>query len=364
AAVVKAMTEVDQNPIDAITVGVQAPGMDERSEARAVAESLGRIRLHEETAAPAITELLPRLAWHLDQPFADSSAAPTWLVSEAARRHVTVALSGDGGDENFAGYRRTRYDVLENQIRQLVPEPVGRHVFGPLGRVWPRSPKLPQPLRAGTFLQNVGGDWLDAYIHSMARIPEQRARSLLHPEIASEEPLRESFLRHAQKVQDQPSLSRVLAMDFRTWLADDILVKVDRMSMAHSLEVRVPLLDTDFVSYAARLPDGAKLHGGKGKQIFREALRGRIPDRTLDRPKQGFHLPIDAWLNGPLQIKLNALINDRANPLFDYVDVDVLATSIEEHGARVADRSADLWFVLVLDAFLHHGPQTRQRPMA
>ncbi|MGI9450642.1 MAG: asparagine synthase (glutamine-hydrolyzing) [Geminicoccaceae bacterium] len=359
SAVIKAMTEVDRNPIDAITVGVQAPGMDERSEARAVADNLGDVRLHEETAEPAITELLPRLAWHLDQPFADSSAAPTWLLSEAARRHVTVALSGDGGDENFAGYRRTRYDVLENQVRQLVPEPLGRHVFGPLGRAWPRSPKLPQPLRAGTFLQNVGGDWLDAYIHSMARIPEQRARSLLHPEIAGGEPLRESFLRHAQKVQDHAPLSRVLAMDFRTWLADDILVKVDRMSMAHSLEVRVPLLDTDFVSYTARLPDSAKLNGGKGKQIFRDALRGRIPDRTLDRAKQGFHLPLDAWLNGPLQIKLNALINDRGNPLFDYIDADVFATSMEEHGARVADRSADLWFVLVLDAFLHHGPQTR-----
>jgi len=364
AAVIKAMTEVDQSPIDAITVGVQAPGMDERSDARIVAESLGRIQLHEETAKPNITELLPRLAWHLDQPFADSSAAPTWLVSEAAKQHVTVALSGDGGDENFAGYRRTRYDVLEHQVRQLVPEPVSRHVFGPLGRAWPRSPKLPQPLRAGTFLQNVGGDWLDAYIHSMARIPETRARSLLRSEMASEEPLRESFSRHAQKVQDHAPLSRVLAMDFRTWLADDILVKVDRMSMAHSLEVRVPLLDTDFVGYAALLPESAKLQGSKSKFLFREALRGRIPDHTLDRPKQGFHLPLDAWLSGPLHFKLNALINDRTNPLFDYVDIDVVATNMEEHSAQIADRSADLWFVLVLDAFLHHGPQTRQRALA
>ena len=359
SAVVKAMTEVDPNPIDAITVGVQAPGMDERSEARAVAESLHRLQLHEETAKPAITELLPQLAWHLDQPFADSSAAPTWLLSEAARRHVTVALSGDGGDENFAGYRRTRYDVLEDQVRQFVPEPLGRHIFGPLGRAWPRSPKLPQPLRAGTFLQNVGGDWLDAYIHSMARIPEHRARLLIRPEQSSKEPLRESFLRHAQKVQDYEPLSRVLAMDFRTWLADDILVKVDRMSMAHSLEVRVPLLDTDFVSYVASLPESAKLQAGRGKQIFREALRGRLPERTLERSKQGFHLPLDAWLNGPLQIKLNTLIRDRSNPLFDYVDLDVVATSMEEHASQTANRSTDLWFVLVLDAFLQHGPQTR-----
>ena len=361
AAVVKAMTDVAPDAIEAITVGIQGPGMDERGEARHVADKLGRVRLHEETAEPAITELLPRLAWHLDQPFADSSAAPTWLVSEAASRHVTVALSGDGGDENFAGYRRTRYDVLENRIRRLVPEPLGRHVIGPLGRAWPRSPKLPQPLRAGTLLQNVGGDWLDAYIHSMARIPEPRARSLLKMEAASEEPLRESFARHAQKLEGSDALSRVLAMDFRTWLADDILVKVDRMSMAHSLEVRVPLLDTDFVTYAAGLPNNAKLQGRKGKQLFREALRGRLPDSTLDRPKQGFHLPLNAWLNGPLHVRLTKLVRDRTNPLFDHVDIDVVTTSIEEHAAHAADRSADLWFVLVLDAFLHHGPQARHQ---
>lgn len=363
AAVIKAMTEVDPNVIDAITVGVRAPGMDERGDARMVAEDIGRIRLHEETAEPAISELLPELAWHLDQPFADSSAAPTWLLSKAAKQHVTVALSGDGGDENFAGYRRTRFDVLEDQIRQLVPQPLGRHVIGPLGRAWPRSPRLPQTLRAGTLLQNVGGDWLDAYIHSMARIPEQRARSLLRADVISEEPLRESFVRHASKVEDQDALSRVLAMDFRTWLTDDILVKVDRMSMAHGLEVRVPMLDTDFVGYAARLPKHAKLRGGKGKQLFREALRGRIPDRTLDRPKQGFHLPLDAWLNGPLHMRLNALANDRSNALFDYIDLDVVKTNIEEHSARTANRSTDLWFVLVFDAFLRHGAHVQDRAM-
>lgn len=358
-AVVRAMGEITSDTIDAVTVGVQAPGMDERAHARQTADALGKIRLHEESADAVITDLIPCLAYHLDQPFADSSAAPTWLVSQAARRHVTVALSGDGGDENFAGYRRTRYDVLEDQIRQIVPDQLSRHLFGPLGRVWPRSPKLPQPLRAGTLLQNVGGDWLDAYIHSMARIPEARVRRLLHTEAIADEPLRESFVRHARKVEHYDPLSRVLAMDFRTWLTDDILVKVDRMSMAHSLEVRVPLLDTDFVSYAARLPNDAKLQGGKGKQLFRKTLRGRIPDEVLDRPKQGFHLPLDAWLNGPLQVKLQTLTADRNNPLFDHVNINMVTTCMEEHGQQVADRSTDLWFVLMLDAFLQHGAHAR-----
>ncbi|MDH3659608.1 MAG: asparagine synthase (glutamine-hydrolyzing) [Alphaproteobacteria bacterium] len=355
AAVVAAMGEISDRPIDAVTVGVEAPEMDERRHARLTAHALGNINLHEETAGASITELLPKLAWHLDQPFADSSAAPTWLVSEAARRHVTVALSGDGGDENFAGYRRTRFDVLEDCIRQCVPTPVGRHVIGPLGRAWPSSPRLPQPLRAGTLLKNVGSDWLAAYIRSMARIPETRARRLLHTDVLTPEPLRIGFEQHAKAVADLDPLSRALAMDFRTWLADDILVKVDRMSMAHSLEVRVPLLDTDFVAYTAGLPTQAKLRRGQGKQLFRQALRNRIPDQILDRPKQGFHLPLDAWLTGPLQLRLRALASDRAGAVADYVDLDLVATSIEEHAQGITDRSTELWFVLMLDAFLEHG---------
>ncbi len=357
AAVVAAMGETSNKTIDAVTVGVEAPGMDERGHARMTAGALDNIRLHEETADVSITELLPKLAWHLDQPFADSSAAPTWMVSEAARRHVTVALSGDGGDENFAGYRRTRFDVLEDTIRRRVPEPIGRHVIGPLGRAWPSSPRLPQPLRAGTLLTNVGSDWLDAYIRSMARIPETRARRLLLPDVQTKEPLRSGFEGHAKTAERLDPLSRTLAMDFRTWLADDILVKVDRMSMAHGLEVRVPLLDTDFVTYAAGLPTDAKLRRGRGKRLFRKALRNRIPDQVLDRPKQGFHLPLDSWLTGPLQLRLRALASNKAGPVADYIDLDLLTTSIDEHDQHIADRSSELWFALMLDAFLAHGAQ-------
>ncbi|MEM8949667.1 MAG: asparagine synthase (glutamine-hydrolyzing) [Pseudomonadota bacterium] len=357
AAVVTAMGETSGRTIDAVTVGVDAPGMDERDHARMTAGALGNIRLHEEVARASITELLPKLAWHLDQPFADSSAAPTWMVSEAARRHVTVALSGDGGDENFAGYRRTRFDVLEDRIRRRVPAPIGRHFIEPLGRAWPSSPRLPRPLRAGTLLKNVGSDWLDAYIRSMARIPETRARRLLNQDVLPEEPLRSGFEGHAKAAEGLDPLSRTLAMDFRTWLADDILVKVDRMSMAHSLEVRVPLLDTDFVTYAAGLPTDAKLSKGRGKQLFRKALRNRIPHQVLDRRKQGFHLPLDAWLTGPLQLRLRSLASDRRARIADYLDLDLLKGSIEEHTQRSADRSTELWFALMLDAFLTHGAQ-------
>lgn len=360
SAVVTAMAEVVSDSVDAISVGVTDEGLDERPWAREVAAGLD-VTLHEENAHSDIVSLLPRLAWHLEEPFADTSAAPTWLVCESARRHVTVALSGDGGDENFAGYRRTRYDLLEQQLRQRIPRPLRQWVLGPLGRLWPRRRWMPRPLRAGTLLTNLGGDWLDGYLHSLCRIPESRVQHLLRPEVAGQAPLRDDFAATAHRAKDLDPLSRVQFMDFSTWLADDILVKVDRTSMAHSLEVRVPLLDTDFVEYAARLPMEAKLANGQGKHLFRQALRGRVPDSVLDRPKQGFHLPVAGWLSGPCRPLLDELLSQKNGPAFDLLDHGTLVTAVDEHVRGRVDRSTDLWFLLTLDAFLRHGPGGSER---
>ncbi len=353
SAVVTAMTKVVSTQVDAVTVGVVSDGMDERPFARQVAKGLG-VRLHEESAESDIVDLVPRLAWHLESPFADTSAAPTWLVCEAARRHVTVALSGDGGDENFAGYRRTKYDVIEEHMRANLPEPLRRLGLGPLGRAWPRGRWVPKPLRAGTLLENLGDDWLDGYLRSLSRIPEKRARALIRPELLPEEPLRESVEKRAKRVEHHDPLSRVLAMDFSTWLADDILVKADRMSMAHGLEVRVPLLDTDFVEYAANLPVESKLHDGEGKALFKRSLRGRVPDSVLDRPKQGFHLPVGDWLAGPLAPVLGEIIAEPSGPVFDLLDYDEVCRTINDHLSGKQDRTAEVWFFVVLDAFQRH----------
>jgi asparagine synthase (glutamine-hydrolysing) len=336
---------------DAISVGVLEAGLDERPFAREVAAALG-VRLHEETADPGLLDLLPRLVRHLDGPFADTSAAPTWLVCAAARRRVTVALSGDGGDENFAGYRRTRYDVLEARWRALLPGPLRRWLLGPLGRRWPRGPWLPGPVRAGTLLTNLADDWLGAYVRSMTRIPEPLVRRLLRPEWLTEAPLRADFEGHASACAELDPLHRVLAMDFRTWLTDDILVKVDRMSMAHGLEVRVPLLDTDFVAFAAGLPGHARLSGGRGKVLLRRAAARRLPRSVLDRPKQGFHLPLAHWLRHELSDRLDAVLADERGPAFDMLVHHRMARLAAEHRAERADRSTELWFLLTLDAFL------------
>lgn len=363
SAVVSAMSQVKGGDVDAVCVGILEPGMDERPYAREVAQGLG-VTLHEEEAAPDLLDLLPRLAWHVEQPFGDTSIAPTYLVCEAARRHVTVALSGDGGDENFAGYRRTRYDVLEDGWRNMIPSFLRRGVVGPLGRAWPRGAWLPRPLRAGTLLTNLGGDWLDAYIRSMSRIDEASARAWLRPDAVDATPLRERFEPHAQRTTGLSSLSRILSMDVATWLADDILVKADRASMAHALEVRVPLLDTDFVSWAAGLPDDAKLSGGEGKALFKRSLRGRVPDAVLDRRKQGFHLPVDRWLATTLRDRLEGVLDDRSSGTFDLVDPAPFRTMLDDHAAGRVDRSTELWFLLMLDAFLRHGPGAPDAPVA
>jgi asparagine synthase (glutamine-hydrolysing) len=355
SAVVTAMAGVAGGSVEAVSVGVSGDGLDERVHAREVAGGLGAT-LHEETAEPDVLDLLPRLAWHLEGPFADTSAAPTWLVCEAARRHVTVALSGDGGDENFAGYRRTRFDVLEERTRASLPSWLRSSVLGPLGSLWPRRAWIPRPLRAGTMLTNLSGDWLDGYLRSLSRIPEERARRLLVPELVDDMPLRADLEQHAIRVKDVDPLSRVLFMDFSTWLTDDILVKVDRMSMAHSLEVRVPLLDTDFVEYAARLPGQSKLADGQGKRLLRRSLRGRVPDAVLDRPKQGFHLPVGTWLSGPCRPLLDEILSNRQGPAFDLLDHGTLSAAAAEHTSGKVDRSTELWQLLVTDAFLRHGP--------
>lgn len=358
SAVVTAMREVSEGDVDAVSVGVA--GLDERMFAREVAENLG-VTLHEEVAEPDIADLLPRLAWHLEMPFCDTSAAPTWLVCEAARRHVTVALSGDGGDENFAGYRRTRFDVLEESMRASIPEPLRKGLLGPMGRAWPRGTWVPKPLRAGTLLRNVGGDWLDGYVNSLARIPEETARALMRPELRPDEPLRAGFEAHAARVQHYDPLSRVLAMDFKTWLTDDILVKVDRTSMAHALEVRVPLLDTDFVEWAARLPAESKLEGGEGKRLFKRSLRGRVPDIALDRPKQGFHLPVGDWLRDALRPRLAEVLAHEDSGVFELLDHGRLKTLTERHWAGSHDHTTELWMLLTTDAWLRHGPGGSER---
>jgi asparagine synthase (glutamine-hydrolysing) len=352
AAVVASMAGQSRRPVVTTSVGFVERTHNELVHARAVAGAVGSDH-HELLVKPDAVADLPRLVWHLDQPFADSSCLPTYYVSRAARERVTVALSGDGGDEIFAGYQR-RYGIhrLENRLRTLIPGPVRRGVLAPLARIYPRSERIPRPLRLKLVLSNLGRSFERAYFRDMSLFLDEERRALYSPELLDQ--VREhdpfvAFSRHFERVRDADPLSRVLYVDFKTWLANDILVKVDRMSMACSLEVRAPLLDHKIVEFAARLPASLKYRGRVSKYLLKRHLAARLPQMAVNRQKQGFELPLAEWLRGELREVALDLLFSRQAAGRGYVRPDAVKRIWDAHQQRSRNHAAHIWALMVLE---------------
>jgi asparagine synthase (glutamine-hydrolysing) len=352
SAVVASMARQSSRPVVTTSVGFAERTHSELDYARTVAQAVGTEH-HELLVRPETAADLPRLAWHLDQPFADASALPTFYVSQAARRHVTVALSGDGGDELFAGYQR-RYGMnrLESRLRTLIPGPVRRGVLAPLAKIYPRWDRLPRPLRLKLVLRNLGQNFERAYFDDMSLFVEDERRALLTPELLQQARAHDpfsDFARHFDRVRDADPLSQLLYVDFKTWLTDRVLVKVDRMSMACSLEVRAPLLDHRIVEFAARLPISLKYRGAVSKYLLKQHTAERLPTLPVHRPKQGFNLPLAAWLRGDLREVAHDLLFSRRVAERGYVVPREVARIWESHQQGVRDRSAHLWALMMLE---------------
>ena len=346
-AVVASMALVSPDPVIACSVGFEERSHDELALARAAAQRVGAIH-HAETLRPDPALATERLPWFFDEPHADPSNVPTYLVSEVARRHVTVALSGDGGDEVFAGYRRYVHDVAENRLRARLGRP-GRAVARAAGSVYPRIDWAPRFLRGRTFLTNVGDDPARAYWRSVTRIERSDALALLAPDLArrlAEHDPFDAFAEHYRRPRNASPLYRAQYADFHTYLPDQILAKVDRASMAVSLEVRVPILDHRFVGAFAHLPDREKVRGGRGKHAFREALRGRVDAAVLDGVKRGFDVPLAAWTRGPLAPAVRAAVEELPA---DWFDRGALRAALSEHASGRRDHARLLWSLLVLE---------------
>ncbi|HEY0409961.1 MAG TPA: asparagine synthase C-terminal domain-containing protein, partial [Candidatus Dormibacteraeota bacterium] len=297
--------------------------------------------------------------------FADPSAVPTWYVSQETRRRVTVALSGDGGDELFAGYRdKYALHLLEVRLRGLFPKAVREGVFPALARHWPRSPRLPRPLRLATMLGNLSMTAERSYFADRCLIPAHleerlfgeglRARRRRFDPFSALEP-------HLARAPRDP-LARALYLDFKTWLADDGLVKVDRMSMAHALEVRCPLLDHRVVEFAARVPARLKLDGTRSKVLLRRVAARRLPAEILSRPKRGFAPPVSRWLREGLRDFARDLLlasDAFSGDLFDRREV---ARLFDDHEARRLEAGWALWTLLMLE--LWGREVARQAPSA
>ena len=276
---------------------------------------------------------------------------PTYYLSQAARQRVTVALSGDGGDENFGGYRRYRLDLLERRIRQFLPSALRRWVVSPLARAYPKADWLPRPLRAKVTLRNIASDAPEAYCRSVGMLSDEEKPAFLNESLLGE--LKgyrsDGIIREHMRRCGREELDRLTYTDIKTYLADGILTKVDRASMAVSLEVRVPLLDHRFVELAAAVPASMKIKGASQKSVFKSALKPYLDERTLYRKKQGFTPPIIEWLRGPLRQMVGDLVFSPHAVCGDYLNRRAIHRAWRLHSAGVRNFGRLLWAALMLE---------------
>ncbi len=346
SAVVAMMTKITGRPVVTASIGFTSEKYSEAAAAKKFAASVNADH-HERIVAPDAVSVVEKLAWHYDEPFADSSAVPTYYVSQVAREFVTVALSGDGGDENFAGYRRYRFDVAENRVRQMIPASLRKMAFGTAGALYPQADWLPRPLRAKATLTNISLDHAQAYFNSVYGLMSKESTGLFNGDLTTSlqgyDPF-DLFRHFYDRAPADDPLSRVQYVDIKTYLVDDILTKVDRASMAVSLEVRCPLLDHEFMENAARIPSSLKLKNGVGKYIFKEAIKKIVPEEILNRPKMGFSIPLAEWLRGDLKDLAYSLLFDQHDSLLNQQSV---RNMWDRHQSGLRDLGSPLWTILM-----------------
>ncbi len=345
-AVVDSMSRTQGKAPIVCTVGFEEKTHDEVALSKITAERLGCVQ-HIETLKPDPKLAVETLPWFYDEPLADTSTVPTYLVSKMARRHMTVVLSGDGGDETFAGYRRYVHDWAENKLRARLGKP-GTKLFGALGGLYPKMDWAPRFLRAKTFLSNVGMDPALAFWHSVNPMSRAQVLQVLSPDLVAQLGDYDPFDRF-EELYRKPKIDcpvfRAQYGDIHTNLPDRILTKVDRASMAVSLEVRVPLLDHRFVERFVNLPASEKIQGSRGKHRLRESLRSRLEPQILDGKKKGFDTPIAQWIRGPLKDTARDAIENLPD---DWFQKKELRKRLDAHLGGGRDYSHFLWSLIVL----------------
>jgi asparagine synthase (glutamine-hydrolysing) len=347
SSVVALMSELVGAPVITSSVGFDESEFNELHYARMIASRFNTDH-HEEIVRPDAAGIVERLAWLYDEPFADSSAIPTYYVSKVAREHVTVALSGDGGDENFAGYRRYYFDKRENILRAFLPLGIRRPVFGTLAAIYPKADWAPRILRAKATFESLSCSPLEGYFRSMSVFRPSLKAKLFHPEIRQQLDGYDSldvFRHHFSKADTDDPVARIQYVDIKLYLTDDILVKVDRASMAHALEVRAPILDHKFMELVATMPSSLKLRGRIGKYIFKKAFKEILPPAILTRKKVGFGVPLALWFRNELKDMASSVI-------FAGSDDNLLNRSTveqiwNEHQSGLRNRSTELWTLLM-----------------
>ena len=364
SAVVALMAGLSDSPVNTCAIGFDEPGFNESEFARKVAE-YHHTDHHEQTVAADDFDLIDTLSSLYDEPYADSSAIPTYRVCQLARKHVTVALSGDGGDESFGGYRRYRMHLMEERLRNAMPYGMRRPMFGLLGRLYPKADWAPRIFRARSTFQALARDSVEAYFHSVSILRDDMRQQLFSPEFTRElggYHAAEVFRRHADNAQTDDPLALIQYLDLKTYLVGDINTKVDRASMAHSLEVREPLMDHPLVEWLATLPSGLKLKEGEGKYLFKKSMEGSLPHDVLYRPKMGFAVPLARWFRGPLRQRVRDAMLGETLAQTGMFNRRYLEHLVDAHQSGVRDYSAPLWTLMMFESFIRNESGIASRP--
>ncbi|MBQ0719375.1 MAG: amidotransferase 1, exosortase A system-associated [Gammaproteobacteria bacterium] len=354
SAVVAMMAGLQPEPVNTCSIGFDVKGFDESVYAQEVAEQFNT-RHHVNIVDPNDFDLIDQLAGLYDEPFADSSALPTYRVCQLAKQRVTVALSGDGGDEHFAGYRRYRWHMNEEKMRGLVPDSIRQPLFGLAGKLYPKLGWAPRVLRAKSTFQSMARDPIEGYFHNFSTLIDEQRDELFSESFKKElqgYKASEVFHHYAAKAPTDDPLSVVQYIDMKTYLTGDILTKVDRASMANSLEVRVPLLDHKFVEWVSGLPSHIKLKGQEGKAIFKSSLEPHLSNNILYRDKMGFAVPLAQWFRGPLKEKLRSGLLDGGLSETGMFNNKSLEKLFNQHQSGQRDNSASLWTLLMFNESL------------
>jgi asparagine synthase (glutamine-hydrolysing) len=354
SAVVATMAGLSESPVNTCSIAFSDPAFDESRFASQVA-ALYRTSHHTDRVESDDFDLIDTLSALYDEPYADSSAIPTYRVCQLARKYVTVALSGDGGDENFGGYRRYRLHLAEERLRAVMPLGLRRSVFGPLGRAYPKLDWAPRMFRAKTTFEALARNSVDAYFNSVSYLRDPLRLQLYSASLRAElggYHAKAVFADHARRAGTDDPLAMIQYLDLKTYLVGDINTKVDRASMAHSLEVREPLMDHELVEWLASLPTDLKIRNGEGKFLLKKAMDGRLPNEVLYRPKMGFAVPLARWFRGPLRKRVQAVLADGQLASSGLFNAGTLRRLGDEHLSGVRDHSTPIWTLLMFDAFL------------
>ena len=349
--VVSSMAKLSGQPVITNSIGFDDAKYNELEAARLIATQL-RTNHHEFLVKPRAADILPKIAWHFDEPIADSSAVPTWYVCEMARRTVTVALSGDGGDEAFGGYTfRYLPHMFESRIRAALPVALRAPLFGALGAVWPASARLPQPLRLKTIFENLAASDAEAFYRDLIWLRGDARQKIYSGDFLGKlkgfTPMETVYPLYAGS--DAPdALGRSQYTDVNFYMTDDVLAKVDRMSMAHSLEVRAPLMDHRVFEFAARLPANLKIDGKRGKLVLRDLAARRLPAEIINLPKRGFSIPAAEWLRTELKSMAESLVLDRNGLVANLLERKEVERMWHEHQSGSRDHNVFLWGVMML----------------